>query len=1055
MHHAKRLILQLCCLAIVCGIWGACYLQVRHDRDQAAKTAEISAANLAKTFEEHVLSTSRQIDSTLLILRTNYLQHPADFLEQLAIFKSALPHDLIIKAVVLDARGMLVFSEPPLATPLDLSDREYFRFLRTSAKDVLFISKPVTGRITGKWYLLYARKILRRDGTFGGTVVISVAPEFFSSFFRTVDLGRDGVVTLVGTDRVIRARSVLEKQSPVARGRMLPADRPCFDPGRPAAGVYTLPGATDAVPRIWAYRRLQNYPLIVTVGLALDDVYGPAQSRRNILVIWGGCVSALILLATWIIFWLERRQQQSEESLREAKQRLELATASGRQGIWDWDIASGTLTWDARMCELFGVEPGAFSGRMDEFRKALHPDDLAGTLQVIRAALKGGKEHSTEFRVVRPGGEVRFLKADGLVLRDAGGKAVRMIGSNRDVTERMGALQGLRESEERFKALADASFEGIAVTERGRYQDVNARMAQILGYQRSEMIGLEVGATLPPEEHDRVYANIDAGRASHVEHEIICRDGSRRFVEAHGRTMVQNGRELRITAIRDITERREMEKALHESEEQFRTLCDAAPIGIFRSDSREDITYCNPRWEEITGFSASEGMGRGWLKGIHPDDAAELTRFMALPMTRGHILSHELRQVSPQGTTIWVRVLVSPVYGPDGDLLSQVGTLEDITEIRQARQELLKTQKLESLGVLAGGIAHDFNNLLTAIFGNISLARYQLDDPEAVAKRLEDAENAIVRAADLTKQLLTFSRGGAPVKKIIKLDDLLREAALFVLHGSNVTCQFELADELWPVEADEGQLVQVIHNLMLNADQAMPGGGTVTIRAEKVCIPPDGDRFVRISIADTGMGIPEGNLVRIFDPYFTTKPQGNGLGLATCYSIIKKHGGKIRAHSMVGAGSNFIISLPASLQPCLPDTKSSLGTLYRSSGRVLVMDDDRTIRAIAQGILIEAGYTVEFAEHGGEALELYQKRKKQGIPFFAAILDLTIPGGIGGKETMERLLQIDPEVRAVVSSGYSNDPVMANFRDYGFRAVLSKPYRSQEMSKVLWELAGH
>ena len=926
MHRAKRVILWICCLTIVSGIWITLYSQVSHDRSQALAAAEVNAQNLDRAFEEHVLSTVRQIDTTLQILRSNYLQHPDYFREQLSIYKKTLPENLITQVSVIDPRGVLVFSALPLPrTPVHLGDREHFQAQLDKSKDLLFISKPLLGRVSGKWSIQFSRKIVRPDGSFGGVLVASVTPDYFTSIFRTVDLGENGVVSLVGADRVLRARSATDKYRPDARGETLPAGRPCFDPRRPAAGVYNLPSATDKVQRIWAYRRMQGYPLLVNVGLDQEEVLGPAVTRRNHLIVYGACVSLLLLLATRAIVWLDRQQQVSEASL--------------------------------------------------------------------------------------------------------------------------------RESEARFKTLADASFEGIVMSEQGRYVDVNTRMAEILGYHPGELIGQEIASVLPPEERDRVLANLGAGRASHLEHEILRKDGSRRFVETHGRNIVQNGRELRITSIRDITERKQMERALQESEEQFRTLCDAAPIGIIRADGAGNTTYCNPRWEEITGFPAQAGMGRGWLQTVHPDDLGQLLTLATRPIARGEILSHELRQVTPQGRIIWVRLLLSPVYTPEGVLNSQVGTLEDITEILQARQELLKTQKLESLGVLAGGIAHDFNNILTAIFGNISLARFQLDDPEALAKRLEDAEGALVRATDLTKQLLTFSRGGAPVKSIIRLDDLLQEAARFVLHGSNVTCRFELAEDIWPVEADEGQLSQVIHNLMLNAVQAMPEGGTVTIRAEKVGSPHDGGRFVRITLTDTGRGIPEGNLPRIFDPYFTTKPQGNGLGLATCYSIIRKHGGKIRATSKEGEGSSFVLSLPASERPCPSDPKSQ-ETLRRGSGRVLVMDDDQDIRGIAQGMLEELGYTVDFAEHGAQAVALYRQRKEQGIPFLAAILDLTIPGGMGGKETIARLLEIDPGVKAVVSSGYSNDPVMANYLDYGFSAVLSKPYRPQEMGRVLWDLAG-
>src|SRR6185369_9792375 len=352
---------------------------------------------------------------------------------------------------------------------------------------------------------------------------------------------------------------------------------------------------------------------------------------------------------------------------------------------------------------------------------------------------------------------------------------------------------------------------------------------------------------------------------------------------------------------------------LRESEERFRTLCNSAPIGIFLADREGNNIYSNPRWEEISGMFATECLGVGWSKSIHPDDREEVNKIWHEALAAGQLYCHEHRLLTPQGKTVWVQSLASPVKSQDGTISGYVGAVEDISGLRQSRQEKIKTQKLESLGILAGGIAHDFNNILTAILGNISLARIQLHDLEKVAKRLDGAEIATIRAKDLAQQLLTFARGGEPVKKIVEVRGLLMEAADFALHGSNVRCKFALADNIWSVEADEGQLVQVIHNLVLNSIQAMQEGGTMTISAENVLSSQEGKRFVKIYVADSGAGISEQHLQRIFDPYFTTKKQGSGLGLATCYSIIKKHGGKIRAASVLGEGSVFTISLPASL----------------------------------------------------------------------------------------------------------------------------------------------
>jgi two-component system cell cycle sensor histidine kinase/response regulator CckA len=634
------------------------------------------------------------------------------------------------------------------------------------------------------------------------------------------------------------------------------------------------------------------------------------------------------------------------------------------------------------------------------------------------------------------------------------GKLTQMLVEQGLQLKRQGeADHALRKSEERFRSMFEQSLDATFITAPdGTIFNANPAACSMFGMTEQELCAVGRAGIIDESDPRFAPALEQRKRTGRINTELtgIRKNGERFPAEVN--SVITLGQQQSFVNIRDLSVQKRIEKALHNSEQQFRTLCEAAPIGIFRSDCAGNTKYVNPRWEEITGISASQDLGKGWLKGIHPDDIEELGKIWqeAVANERNFCLEH--RQLTPQGKTVWVRALASPIRGTDGTI-SHVGTLEDITELRQARQEMLKTVKLESLGVLAGGIAHNFNNILTAVFGNISLARFQMHDSEELNKRLDDAEKAIVRAADLTKQLLTFARGGEPVKKIIKLNALLPEAVSFVLQGSNVDCQFDIEEDLGPVEVDAGQFAQVIHNLVLNAVQAMPQGGTLTVSARNITHSDNANRSVSITLADTGTGIPENTLQRIFDPYFTTKPQGNGLGLATCYSIIKKHGGEIKVESTVGEGTRFIISLQASTQDCEPVPESPT-TLYHGSGRVLVMDDNEDIRSTAQAILEELGYTVESVEDGAKALELYQMRKEQGKPFLAVILDLTIPAGMGGKETIEKLLKIDPAVKAVVSSGYSNDPIMASYDDFGFQAVLTKPYRIQEMSKVLRDLIG-
>jgi two-component system, cell cycle sensor histidine kinase and response regulator CckA len=383
----------------------------------------------------------------------------------------------------------------------------------------------------------------------------------------------------------------------------------------------------------------------------------------------------------------------------------------------------------------------------------------------------------------------------------------------------------------------------------------------------------------------------------------------------------------------------------------------------------------------------------------------------------------------------------------------------DISEKKRMEEEILKAQKLESLGVLAGGIAHDFNNLLMAIGGNIALGQAHSKLTRESAARFDAAMKATNRAQDLTRQLLTFSKGGAPVKSTASLSQLLTDCVSFVLRGSSVRCHYSVPENLWPVEMDEGQISQVINNLVINAIEAMPRGGAVLVRAQNVHIggeqrlPLREGRYVRVSIADRGEGIPREHIAKIFDPYFTTKEKGSGLGLASSYSIVKKHDGLLTLRSKVGVGTTFYFFLPAA-SSTPPRLKQSAGESYRGQGRVLIMDDEEMIRESAGQLVRGLGYRVVLAKDGSEAALLYRTALREGKGFDAVILDLTVPGGIGGRQALVQLQEIDPGVRAIVSSGYSNDPVMSDHSRWGFSAVLPKPYNVHQLGQALAKVVG-
>ena len=496
----------------------------------------------------------------------------------------------------------------------------------------------------------------------------------------------------------------------------------------------------------------------------------------------------------------------------------------------------------------------------------------------------------------------------------------------------------------------------------------------------------------------------------------------------------------------DVTDRKQAEERLRVSETNYRSIFNSANDAIFVHDMETgEVIDVNAKMCEMYGFSPEE------IRPIKVEDLSSgeppYTQEDALrwiqKAVQGEPQLFEWRAKDRHGRLFWVEVnLKRASIGGVERLLTVV---RDITQRKRMEEELTRLQALESLGVLAGGIAHDFNNILTAVLSNISLARMYGDLKEDISDMLSDAEMATLRAQSLTRQLLTFARGGAPVKKVFGVARLLRETTQFALSGSNVRSEISTPDDLWPVEADEGQISQVIQNIVINAEQAMPEGGTIRISAENVIF---GDRehlqlksgkYVKISVQDQGCGIAEEQLLKIFDPFFTTKEKGRGLGLATAYSIVNRHEGYIQVASKPGAGTTFHVYLPASSE-AVETGGSGEDRPIPGKGRILLIDDEEAVRKSGGEVLKRLGFEVEFAADGEQGIALYKKAMSQERAFDAVIMDLTIPGAMGGKEAVVKLREIDPHARVIVSSGYSDHPVMSDFREYGFDGALPKPY---------------
>ncbi|MBS4060414.1 MAG: PAS domain S-box protein [Bacteroidetes bacterium] len=502
---------------------------------------------------------------------------------------------------------------------------------------------------------------------------------------------------------------------------------------------------------------------------------------------------------------------------------------------------------------------------------------------------------------------------------------------------------------------------------------------------------------------------------------------------------------------KEITGHIETEKAMLESQARLKALFELSPEAIYLATPEGNIIDCNPAASEITGYSKEELLKMATCELLTEESVKQISKAINERSLSGvYFAEHSCKR---KGGTVFPVEMIAKLIEIDKESFFIV-IVRDMTEKRKMEKELLRTRQLESLGILAGGIAHDFNNILTGIMGNIALAKIHAKPGDKISKRLDIAEKATFKAKDLTQQLLTFSKGGAPVKKAASIREILTDSLTFLLSGKDVASIFNLPENLWMIDADPGQINQVVNNLVINSLQAMQEGGQIDISAENAEITKESElplspgRYVKVSVKDNGSGISAEHLSRIFEPYYTTKPGGSGLGLAIVYSIMKSHKGYITAESTQGKGTSFIFYLPATEDSDKIGIAPEKDVRY-TRGKILVMDDEDIIREVIVALLKHLGFEVEYAREGGEAIDLYKKAMNFAKPFDAVIIDLTIPGGMGGLETTKALLEIDPNVKAIVTSGYSNDPVMANFREYGFKDAITKPFNPEALRNVL------
>ena len=629
-----------------------------------------------------------------------------------------------------------------------------------------------------------------------------------------------------------------------------------------------------------------------------------------------------------------------------------------------------------------------------------------------------------------------------------------------EIQNRKEIEKALRGSEENFRSLADNAFDGILINDSsGNYIYANNNAAEISGHPVSVLVKLNI-RDLTPTNHYNEVINTSQQRIqgksvrSFYESLLQCKDGAIIPIEVVASKTTWHNEPADLVFIRDISLRKQMERALQSSETNFRQIVERSNDAIYVQQN-EIFVLVNPALEKLLEYNRTELLDKNFdfLTIVDEISKDHITERLEKRKKRKIISKQfEFTAHKKSGKCLELEINTSKITW-DGKPAS-LGIIRDLTRYKRVQEEEFKAEKLDSIGVLAGGIAHDFNNILSVLLGNVQLIKLKIEKGEDIVKYLTRLEETISRATGLTQQLLTFSKGGEPVIEVASIKDLIMDVVPFTLTGSNIKSEISIEDDLYLVEMDANQISQVLTNIVINAKQAMPDGGKLTVEAINVIIE-SGDlidnlgagEYIKVSIIDQGIGIPEKIIDKIFDPFFSTKSSGSGLGLATCYSIIQKHKGHITVSSVAGEGTTFTIYLPGTDKELIKEPEIKISKAFQ--GHVLLMDDEDSVREFMNAILIELGFTVDSAVDAETANSIFKQTLESGSRYDLVILDLTIPGGKGGKEVLKDLLAIDPELVALAYSGYADDPVISHPTEFGFKASFSKPFDIDKLVTII------
>lgn len=752
-------------------------------------------------------------------------------------------------------------------------------------------------------------------------------------------------------------------------------------------------------------------------------------------------------------------RKEADEALRRAEEKYRSIFDNAVEGIFQTLPEGRALNVNPALAKIFGYDsPEELWNAINNIGSQLYvdPEQRQEHMKILN---EKGSAKGFETKMYRKDGSIIWASIDSRTVRDNTGIPLYYEGFLVDITERKQMEDDLRLGEARYKSLFQDNQAAILLInpETASIEDANTTACKFYGWSHEEIIMKNMTDINTLKSADNFSEMQHAHeKRGHFFFKHRLSNGEMRDVEVFSGPIHAKGQNLLYSIVHDITERKRLEDVLREERAGFRLVSENAPLGIVVIDQDGAFRYINPTFKEYFGYDLEDiPDGKTWFRKAYPD-----------PEYRHKVISTWINDVMDNVTkkpSRWVyqvkckdgsekTISFITVHLSEG---FHVMTCEDITERKRAEEDSLRGQKLESLGILAGGIAHDFNNLMVVLLGYVELAMMGLPANHSSYPLLQAALRSTEQTKDLTSRLITFSRGGSLIKEVGNITEIIREAVHKTLTGEGIEVAFDIEKDLWPAEVDTIQIRQVFYNLAVNAVEAMPEGGTLTVKAENTVIRTNDDLtlqagpYLKITFADTGTGIAEEHLISVFDPYFTTKSMGTqkgvGLGLAVCYSVLKKHKGHITVTSRPGKGAAFVIYLPARTEK----TRETVQQLSVPRYRVLIMEDEATVRMLEKAFLTQLGCEVTETTDGREALERYKEAILAKTPFDLVLLDLVVFEGMGGLETLEKLLKDDPAVRAIVVSGYIDDPVIEHYRNYGFRWAMKKPFRLHELKEAI------